>query len=193
LFILKRAKNILNENSLKTLYFSLIHCHLTYANEIWSLSSNSCINELFLKQKNAIRIVANAKYNSHTVPLFKQLRILPLDSVIQLSLNKVMHSFIYSHLPTSFAMTWRSNRERFEAIGAHALRNEDDFQIPFARTNQLQKFPLVQIPTLWNNLPQELKTIQSSYSFSNSVKKTLLNNLPDNPVCTRRFCPVCSM
>jgi hypothetical protein len=193
LFILKRAKNILSKNSLRTLYFSLIHCHLTYANEIWNLSSNSCINDLFLKQKNAIRIVANAKYNSHTAPLFKQLKILPLESVIQLSLNKIMHNFVCLRLPASFAMTWRTNRERFEAFGVHALRNEDDFQVPFARTNQLQKFPIVQIPTLWNNLPQELKSIQSSYGFSNSLKNALLNNLPDNPICTRLFCPVCSI
>jgi hypothetical protein len=34
LFILKRAKNILSKNSLRTLYFSLIHCHLTYPNDI---------------------------------------------------------------------------------------------------------------------------------------------------------------
>jgi hypothetical protein len=90
-------------------------------------------------------------------------------------------------------MTWRTNRERFEAFGVHALKNEDDFQVPFARTNQLQKFPIVQIPSLWNNLPHELKSIQSSYGFSISLKNALLNNLPDNPICTRLFCPVCSI
>jgi hypothetical protein len=91
LYILKRAKNLLSSKSLRTLYFSLIHCHLTYANEIWCLSSNSNINGLFLKQKQAVRLVAYVKYNSHSAPLFKQLCILPLESIIYLSLVKVMY------------------------------------------------------------------------------------------------------
>jgi hypothetical protein len=193
LYILKRAKNILSKKSLRTLYFSLIHCHLTYANEIWSLSSNNNIKDLFLKQKIAIRTVADAKYNSHTAPLFKQLSVLPLESLIHLSLVKVMHQFICSLLPASFASTWRANRERYAAAGVNFLRNEDDFQVPFARTNHLQKFPLIQIPTLWNNLPHEIKIIRNTFAFINSVKKLIFSNIPDNPVCTRLFCPVCSL
>jgi hypothetical protein len=79
------------------------------------------------------------------------------------------------------------------AAGANFLRNEDDFQVPFARTNHLQRFPLIQIPTLWNTLPQEIKTIRNTFTFINSVKKMLLSNLPDTPVFTRLFCPVCSL
>jgi hypothetical protein len=193
LFILKRAKHLLSTKSLRTLYFSLIHCHLTYANEIWSLASNSNINDLFLKQKNAIRTVANAKYNSHTAPLFKKLCILPLESVILLSLVKIMFQFKCSLLPASFVSTWVWNRKRFKAEGAYALRNEDDVQVPFVRTNQLLKFPLVQVPTLWNNLPSEIKNILNASTFMYSVKNMLLSNLPNNPICTRLFCPVCSL
>jgi hypothetical protein len=116
--------------------------------------------------------------------LFKQLGILSLESIIYL--------YKCSLLPASFLLTWVSNRERFEAEGAHNLRNEDDFQVPFARTNQLQRFPLVQIPTLWNNLPIEIKSVRNIHIFINSVKNILFSKLPDNPVCTRLFCPVCS-
>jgi hypothetical protein len=187
------AKNLLSVKSLRTLYFSLIHCLLTYANEIWSLSSNSNINKLFLKQKNAIRTVANAKYNSHTAPLFKQLCILPLESIINLSLVKIMFQYKCSLLPVSFVSTWTWKRDRFEAGGAYVLRNEDDVQVPFARTNQLLKFPLVQVPTLWNNLPSEIKNIRNASTFIHSVKNMLLSNLPSIPICTRLFCPVCSL
>jgi hypothetical protein len=161
---------------------------LTYANEIWCLSSNNNIKDLFLKQKIAIRTVADAKYNSRTTPLFKRLSILPIESVIHLSLVKVMHQCTCSLLPASFASTWRANRERYAAAGANFLRNEDDFQVPFK-----QKFPQIQIPTLWNTLLQEIKIIRNTFTFINSVKKMLLSNIPDNPVCTRLFCPVCSL
>jgi hypothetical protein len=84
-----------------------------------------------------------------------------------------MYQYKCSLLLASFLQTWVSNRERFEVEGAHNLRNEDDFQIPFARINQLQRFPLVQIPTLWNNLPLEIKSVRNIYIFINSVKNIL--------------------
>jgi hypothetical protein len=55
------------------------------------------------------------------------------------------------------------------------------------------KFPLVQVPTLWNNLPSEIKIICNASTFTHSVKNMLLSNLPSIPICTRLFCPVCSL
>ena len=51
LFILRTVKNILSEKSLKTLYYSLIHCHLIYGIHVWSSTSLSNLNELIKKTK----------------------------------------------------------------------------------------------------------------------------------------------
>jgi hypothetical protein len=91
LFQIRRVKNILTKEAMKTLYFSLFHCHLVYAIEIWSLASKSLINDLYLKQKVAVRIVSNSNYNSHTAPIFKKLEILPIHMLIQLHLSKIMY------------------------------------------------------------------------------------------------------
>ena len=37
------------------------------------------ITDILLKQKQAVRIIAGARYLDHTVPLFKELNILPID------------------------------------------------------------------------------------------------------------------
>jgi hypothetical protein len=192
LFLLCRVKNILTPSLIRTLYFSLIQCHLSYAIEIWSQTPATNLNELFVKQKNAIRIIANSKYNSHTAPLFKQLSILPLDSLVQMSLLKIMNHYTTAKLPPSFQDTWSTVRASHEATGSQTLRNEDDFRVPFARTNYLQRFPLVKAPTLCNDLPNDLRIITTVTLFSNSIKTFLLNKLPDRPICTRLFCPVCS-
>jgi hypothetical protein len=73
LFQIRRVENILSKDALKTLYFSLFHCHLVYAIKIWNVASNSLIDDLYIKQKAAICIISDAKYNSHTAPLFKNL------------------------------------------------------------------------------------------------------------------------
>ena len=82
LYILRRVKNILSEKALKTLYYSLIHCHLVYGIHIWSSTTVGVLNDIKVKQKNAIRTITLSKYNAHTLPLFKKLKILPLDSLI---------------------------------------------------------------------------------------------------------------
>jgi hypothetical protein len=51
LFTLRTVKNFLPKFALKTLYFSLIHCHFSYAAEIWGCSQQSYSNDLFKMQK----------------------------------------------------------------------------------------------------------------------------------------------
>jgi hypothetical protein len=87
--MLRRCKNFLSTKSLKTLYYSLIHCHLIYGIQIWSCSSPSLTNVLFKKQKAAIRIVCQVKHYAHTESLFKSLEILPFPSLIDFFKNSI--------------------------------------------------------------------------------------------------------
>ena len=82
LFILRQVKNLLSEKALKTLYYSLIHCHLVYGIHIWSSTAAGNLKDLKVKQKSAVRTITLSKYNAHTMPLFKKLKILPLDSLV---------------------------------------------------------------------------------------------------------------
>jgi hypothetical protein len=50
------CKKIFSEKYLKALYYSLFHCRLTYALEIWSSTTPSLLQQLINKQKAAIRI-----------------------------------------------------------------------------------------------------------------------------------------
>jgi hypothetical protein len=161
LFQIRHVKNILSKDALKTLYYSLFHCHIIYAIEIWSLASKTLINDLYLKQKAVIRIISDAKYNSHTAPLFKELGILPLNMLIQLNLSKIMYYFKNNKLPSCFNGTWQSGLETNIETGGPLLRNADDFVVPFARTDQLRRFPLITILETWNNLASELKNMPS--------------------------------
>jgi Reverse transcriptase (RNA-dependent DNA polymerase) len=191
LFQLRRVKNILSTNALRTLYFSLFHCHILYAVEIWSSASQSLINDIFLKQKSAIRIIANAKYNSHTAPIFKNLGILPLEMLIQFNLSKIMYYYANNMLPQCFNSCRSKRGEQNLALGGPNLRNPNVYVIPYARTDQLLRMPLVTLPRTWNDLPNEIKSKPSIFSFCNNFKLSLLESLPDLPVCTRLFCPVC--
>jgi hypothetical protein len=83
LYMLRTCKNFLSEKSLKTLYYSLVHCHLVYGNQIWGCANESVITDLYCKQKASVRIISNSSYRVHTEPIFKILNILPLSSLIE--------------------------------------------------------------------------------------------------------------
>jgi hypothetical protein len=87
---IRKIKNLLQQNALKTLFG-------------WTSQQN--IKRIFIKQKEAIRVIANANYREHTPPLFKNLKILPLGKIIPLSKLKFMHSYVFDRLPLSFAET----------------------------------------------------------------------------------------
>ena len=72
LYAIQRAKNILNESALLSLYYSMIHCHLLYGLNVWSCATQTNIKPLIIKQKYAIRAITNSRFNSHTEPLFKK-------------------------------------------------------------------------------------------------------------------------
>jgi hypothetical protein len=82
LYFIRNAKSLLSIKALKSLYYSLFHCHVIYAIQIWSCTAESNFKDIVTKQKKAIRIVADAAYNAHTEPLFKKLNILPIKDLI---------------------------------------------------------------------------------------------------------------
>jgi hypothetical protein len=51
LFCIKRVKNFVNQETLKTLYFAMIHSHLVYCINVYSCATDTFLNKLILKQK----------------------------------------------------------------------------------------------------------------------------------------------
>ncbi len=196
LFSIRQVKNILPTKSLIALYYSLFHCHLVYAVEIWGSASPSLLQPLIKKQKMAIRLISGANYNSHTEPLFKKLSILPLTNLITFFNLKLIHSFVYNTIPTAFNNTWLTNREhRLNQPNNEdlALRNDNNLYIPFCHKSNLLRFPLFNLPKIWNSLPAILTSTANPFHFCMQLKNYLNSTLSDTPNCTRLLCPSCHL
>jgi hypothetical protein len=196
LFTLRSVKNFLPKQALKTLYFSLFHCHLVYAVEIWGSTLPSHLNAIFLKQKAALRIVSGEKYNAHTEHLFKQHGILKFNDLCQLSKLKLMFQILHQQSPQLLQDTWPTNRQRRiqdtddQEPRLH-LRNDDDIYEPLARYETTHRLPFFSLPKTWNDLPVNIKSLRSTNVFVNTLKNAYLNTYSNVPVCTRLLCPVC--
>ena len=193
LYSLRLVKNTLSTSSLKLLYNSIFHCHLIYAISIWSSANNSLINMLFKLQKNAIRIISQAPYNSHTEPLFKKHEILPLPDLIHFSKIQFMQRFKNNFLPTSFEDTWTLNNIRNIGENEIRLRNYNQLQLHNSQLTTLNNHPLYLFPRIWENFKEEqIKIIRKRPEFDEKLKKYFLHDLSSVITCNRLFCPSCS-
>ena len=191
--MLRSCKNFLSHKALKTLYYSLVHCHLVYGNQIWSAAPSGVLTELFRKQKAAIRVITNSRYNQHTEPLFKASNILPLPNLCEFFKLQFVQRFIQGFLPSSFNNIWIKNEARRAENVSMVLRNHDEFFIPTSRLKTFESFPLYSFPKLWVNFPDEnIKFIRNVYEFNLSLKGHFIENLSLNVVCEKAYCPSCN-
>jgi hypothetical protein len=194
LYFLRGAKKVLNPRALKFIYYALFHSHLIYASQLWSCCSESLLKPIITKQKMAIRILSNAKYNSHTEPLFKKQNILPFAQLCQFFKIQFMQQFTQNFLPTALNNMWITNNVRRLNQAQITLRNSDRLHIPLARSNFTSKHPLTTFPQLWEEFPDEgIKFIRNKLEFNNKLKIYFLNCLKSTVNCGRLLCPDCHL
>ncbi len=109
LFCINRVKNFVDESSLRKLYFSMVHSHLSYGINVYGCATSTALEKLRVMQKKAIRVIKNANYRAHTAPLFQELKILPLDDLILYSNTKFMHYYYLKQLPLSLYLPTELN------------------------------------------------------------------------------------
>ena len=126
LFCLLRAKSLLNDRALRTLYFAIFHSHLLYCANIIGCASKSDIKKISILQKKAIRLISGSNYNAHTKPILKKLNNLPFDDILYEQKMIFMYAVYNNYSPPSFTNTWIKNNTREQL---YELRNVDNYSI----------------------------------------------------------------
>jgi hypothetical protein len=173
LFCINRIKNFVDKNSLVKLYYAMIHSHLSYCINVYGCAVTTNLQRLRVKQKEAIRIINNVGFRDHTVQLFKQSGILPIDDMIKFAKLKFMHCYVNRRLPLSFHELWPYNRD---VNPARILRNANNLRIPPHHFATLKRLPMFNFPQVWNE-EDERKNNPSLKIYCNQLKRALLHSL----------------
>ena len=83
-YFINKIKHRVSCQILTLIYNTLVLPHLNYGIMSWIKPNSTETKRLNTIQKKIIRNVKCAKYNSHTDPLFKQLRLLKLEDIFKL-------------------------------------------------------------------------------------------------------------
>ena len=174
--ILLKARKVLNSNSLLTLYNSLIYPHLIYCIEVWGTAADIHINSLFKLQKKAIRIIKSAPYRAQTLPLFTEMKLLPLHKIYDYCLLLFMFKFVKGLLPDIFNEMFIRNNN----VSVQNTRQSNYLRTPSCRTAMIQKTVRYKGVIGWNSIVKKLDNFCSLHSFKRRLKHYLLQNLLQN-------------
>jgi hypothetical protein len=174
LFYLNRAKNFVDSQSLKMLYYSLVHSNLLYCIGTTSAMNQTNFKKIKILQKKAIRIVAGANYKANTAPLFYDLKILPYDKLLKLFICKFMHAIEYNHNHESFSIYWPLNNQR---LLDYELRNNNMRNVKRINFSQLKNCPLFTFPKIWNELSVNLRLHINPVTFHLELVNSLFEEV----------------
>jgi hypothetical protein len=88
----------------------MIVSHLNYCILAWGYESTR-VSKL---QKKAMRVISISKYNAHTEPLFKNLKLLKIEDILKLNELKFYHKFENGLLPTYFKKKSRNRKSKMK-------------------------------------------------------------------------------
>ena len=182
---MNRLKRYLPLSAMKLMYCSLILSHLLFAITSWGFEWE----RLSKLQKRAIRIITNNKYNAHTDPLFKSLKLLKIKDIFDAQCMKIWYKFVNNNVPTYFASMVTYNRELYDI----QTRSHELLHLFPVRTSNARNAPRHRIPELLCKYPTavlEKARTHSIMSFTSHVKFHLLDSYCSD--CLIPQCYICS-
>ena len=131
-----------------------------------------------------MRIITLNRYNSHTEPLFKNLKLLKIEGMLKLQELTFYFKYIHKHLP-SYLLNWEiipsiniHNYNTRAKENIHTLRAKYDFAMKCLRHS---------LPHTINETPDAIKNkIYSQLAWIYNIYKNLFANYSD--ICTLSNC-----
>ena len=163
------TKDMLEVESMKLLYSSLVFPYINYCVEVWGNTFKSNIHPIYVLQKKALRIVYKTSYNEHTNKLFIDMHALKLNDLIDYKTAIIMFRAKRRSLPTNLQNLFigKGNNHYF-------TRQNENFQQVFARTSLKTMCISIYGVKLWNSLNDKLKHCNNERIFKKMYKREIL-------------------
>ena len=171
--LLLKLRKVLDSNTLRNLYFSIIHPYFSNGLHVWGNTNITYLQQAIKLQKKAIRVINNSHPKEHTIPLFKKYNILPSTS--QYELNTALFMFKIHHGQHPKAILVLFNRRFNEST--RTTRQQQHFVVPKARCKIYEKSIFVQGPKKFNELVKFCNLNCSIHTYKKLLSHYFLNSL----------------
>ena len=168
--LLYTIRNCVNKHILRTIYFSIFHSHISYANLIWGQNLGA-VSRIVILQKKALRIMNFQSRDSHSSLIFKSNHILKLEDKILIK-NILFINKSFNNLPPIFKIwfTFCSEVHNYHTISSTA----DKIFKPSYRTDSYGKNSItIGAINSWNKTQHQFSNL-SLKTYSPTKIKSLL-------------------
>ena len=159
--VMNRLKRYLPFSALKLMYDSFILPHLQFGITCWGFETSRIIK----LHKRAMRIMTPSKYNAHTEPLFKELKLLKVKDIFDVQCMKFWYKFTNGLLLKLFRCMIRYNHD----IHDIETRSHDSLHLFPTRTSGARLVLRHYIPEFLQKLPDDVLRKVRTHSIDTFV------------------------
>lgn len=170
-FTLVQARKHFTKTTLRLIYFSIFHSHLTYCIESWGYTYASYCAPINILQKRAVRIIASEPRTAPSSPIFKELNIMRFNQARDYKTALLVKRVICTNTPYhSSILSFPSRNTR------HA--NNNNLNLPkISNVYGRRSLPFVGTK-LWNRLPHTIKVLTQN---EKSIKTYIMSDTYSSP------------
>ena len=169
---LKLIRKTLTQNAAKTIALGLVIAHLDYANALYSGLPEVDIKKLQRVQSMAAKIVTGARKYDSTTQALKSLHWLPVKLRIMYKVLLLVFKSQHNLAPNYLREIIRAKENTRSGLRSGQRDNILDIPCTKNKTFADRSFS-VNGPRLWNDLPDELRSLTDLQSFKNKLKTHL--------------------
>ena len=147
-------------------YYAIFYSHLIYGCNIWGLTTEENLNKIEVLQKKCLRIMTFSDFNSHTNPLFIDLKLLKVRDIIKSQQLKLVYEFYKNLLPTDLQSLFVFDSDvhdyQTNRFSKHFLHIPRIHTVTYG--NKSVKY---HCPILWN------ATVKNDITINNDIKDNI--------------------
>ena len=169
---LRHIRKSLTDDMARAVAVSLVQSRLDYANSLFFGISKSNLTKLQRVQNSIARIVLKRHPRHPSSGLLSELHWLPIDRRIEFKLATITHKALFSHQPPYLS----SLLHPYLPTHSHSLRSSGQqlLAIPRCTTEFGRRSFSYAAPSVWNNIPIEIRSTSSIALFKRQLKSHLM-------------------
>ena len=152
--IMNKARQLLNKESLLSLYYAFIYPYIMYCVIIWGGSNKTTLDPIIKVQKRAVRFISGKPRQTPSEPLFNEHSILRFQQIYKLQVLLFVFKFKHSLLPLVFNNFYINNND----IHGYRTRQAYDFHPPRFRNDRRKNSVKYMGCIYWNKLDNSIKS-----------------------------------
>ena len=109
--MLSKIRHYVNENTIRSLYFSLFPFHINYCCQVWGQNGGYHLNKIQSLQLSALRIINFKPFRSNVSDLFRSLVIPLFSDLVRISNLLFVFDSLSNNIPASTANYFRQSQD----------------------------------------------------------------------------------